>query len=162
MLDQPLQRQTVPELLAQYAAILAELHRRRVVRSRNAPVGDYAETLAAHVYDGQLAAKSQKSFDVTAADGRLVQVKARTVGPGVRTAAKFSPFRSFDFDIAVFVAFDLSSYAVTWAREVAAAAIRDEVSYSAHVNGSTVRIRSAERLGEDVTERFRAAQGPAH
>lgn len=37
--------QTVPELLAGYAMVLAELRRRGVVRSANAPAGDYGEWL---------------------------------------------------------------------------------------------------------------------
>ncbi len=38
-------QRTVPELLAGYARSLAELRRRGVVRSANAPAGDYAEWL---------------------------------------------------------------------------------------------------------------------
>ncbi|MBN6039981.1 hypothetical protein [Amycolatopsis sp. 195334CR] len=47
---------SVPELLGRYAAILAELRERGVVRTRNAPLGDYAEHLATKVYGGTLAA----------------------------------------------------------------------------------------------------------
>lgn len=147
---------TVPQLLAQYAEILAELRKREVVRTRNAPIGDYAEFLSAAVYGGELEPNSGKSYDLIAADGRSVQVKARTIGDGVRSSAKFSAFRSFDFDVAVFLAFDLSSYDLVWAHEVPSAEVRSATSYSAHTNASTVRISTARQLGTDVTDRFQA------
>ncbi|UJW36924.1 hypothetical protein L3Q67_44990 (plasmid) [Saccharothrix sp. AJ9571] len=77
------------------AASLQELRERGVVRTR-APLGDYAEYLAMRVYGGELAANSGKSYDLLAADGRRVQVKARTVGAATRAGAVFSAFRSFD------------------------------------------------------------------
>jgi len=147
---------TVPQLLTQYAEILAELRKREVVRTRNAPIGDYAEFLSAAVYDGALEPNSGKSHDLIAADGRLVQVKARTIGEGVHSSAKFSAFRSFEFDVAVFLAFDLSTYGLVWAREVASADVESATSYSAHTNASTVSISTARQLGTDVTSRFQA------
>ncbi|MEA5360247.1 hypothetical protein VA596_11935 [Amycolatopsis sp., V23-08] len=59
---------SVPKLLGRYAAILAELRDRGVVRTRNAPPGDYAEYLAAKDYDGTLELNSVKSYDLLAAD----------------------------------------------------------------------------------------------
>ena len=82
---------TVPQLLTQYAEILAELRKREVVRTRNAPIGDYAEFLSAAVYDGALEPNSGKSHDLIAADGRLVQVKARTIDEGVSHQAFGEP-----------------------------------------------------------------------
>jgi hypothetical protein len=67
------------DLLRLYGAILSELVRRQVIRSRNAPAGDYAEYLAMVAYDGVLAPLSTKSSDLRAQDGRLVQVKSRVV-----------------------------------------------------------------------------------
>jgi hypothetical protein len=151
---------SVQDLLAQYAAILEELRRRGIARTRNAPLGDYAEYLTAAAYNGTLAANSEKSYDVTGADGRLLQVKARTIGPGVRGSAKFSAFRSFDFDVAVFLAFDLLTYELAWAREVPRGEVQEAVRYSPHTNASNVRIRSAQRLGVDVTARFTSALAP--
>jgi hypothetical protein len=77
------------DLLRLYGAILSELVRRQVIRSRNAPAGEYAEYLAMIVYDGILAPRSTKSSDLRAQDGRLVQVKSRVVvsRPGGRQCA---------------------------------------------------------------------------
>jgi hypothetical protein len=146
---------SVSDLLGRYAAILQELRRRGVVRTRNAPLGDYAEYLAARVYEGELAANSVKSYDLLAADKRRVQVKARAIGPNARSGAVFSPFRSFDFDVAVLIAFDGSTYDVLWAREVPPADIEAASRFSRHINGHLPPVTAGVRLGIDVTTRFR-------
>ena len=94
---------------------------------------------------------SGKSYDLLDASGLRLQVKARTVGAGVHGSAKFSAFRSFDFDAALFVAFDLGTYDVVWARMVGRAEVEAAVSYSAHINASSLRIRTAALMGRDVT-----------
>ena len=56
---------TLRELLSGYARTLAELRRRGVVRSNNAPAGDYAEWLVWKALGGKLAENSsEKSWDV--------------------------------------------------------------------------------------------------
>jgi len=62
-----------------YRAILRELKSRGVIRTENAPVGDYAEYLVATALGGQLAANSEKSWDVLSENGEKLQVKARVV-----------------------------------------------------------------------------------
>jgi hypothetical protein len=151
-----LSRASVPDLLGRYAAILQELRQRGVVRTRNAPLGDYAEYLAKRVYGGELAANSVKSYDLRAADGRRIQVKARAISPGARVAEVFSAFRSFDFDVAVLIAFDSSTYELRWAREVPADDIEAAGRYSRHVNGNLIPITVGAGLGTDITTRFRA------
>ena len=68
-------------LLRQYAETLTILMERGVVRSRNAPAGDLAETLVAQAYGGHLAPPSQKSWDVELPDGTTLQVKCRVIDP---------------------------------------------------------------------------------
>ncbi|WIX85848.1 hypothetical protein [Amycolatopsis sp. DG1A-15b] len=147
---------SVPDLLGYYAAILQELRRREVIRTGNAPLGDYAEYLTARVYEGELEPNSVKSYDLESKDGKRVQVKARIVGPNTGAGAIFSVFRSFDFDIAVLIAFDHATYEVLWAREVPAADIEAAGSFSAHVNGHRIRIAAGKHLGTDITPRFKA------
>ena len=60
----------IPELLKLYAGILAELRRRRIVRTANGPVGDYAELLVAELVSGELAGTSEKSWDVLTPSGQ--------------------------------------------------------------------------------------------
>jgi hypothetical protein len=59
-----------------YAAI-DELKHRGIVRTSNAPLGDYAEYIVAKTYNGTLEKNSAKSFDILFSDGKTCQVKAR-------------------------------------------------------------------------------------
>ena len=68
---------TTGELLTLSRRILAELRHRDVIRTGNAPAGDYAELLVRVATDGELAPNSQKSWDVRTPQGERLQVKAR-------------------------------------------------------------------------------------
>jgi len=54
---------SIDELMNTYADLLLELNRRKVVRTYNSPVGDYAEWLITDKYGYSLEANSQKGFD---------------------------------------------------------------------------------------------------
>lgn len=56
-------------LFSLYQAILGELKHRGVIRTENAPVGDYAEYLVATALGGELAPNSEKSWDVLPSAG---------------------------------------------------------------------------------------------
>jgi hypothetical protein len=151
---------SVGQLLERYAGILAELRLRGLVRTNNAPIGDLAEYCAAIVYDGLLAANSEKSYDLIAHDGRKVQVKVRVIRSGTSPSAVFSPMRSFGFDVGVFILIDGDRGGVLTAREWTADEIRDAGKHRAHTNGVVVRVgqvRSATARGVDLTEMFRIA-----
>jgi hypothetical protein len=95
---------TTGELLALSRGILAELRRRGVIRSGNAPAGDYAELLVQRATGGELAPNSQKSWDVETPTGVHLQVKARVVtNPNASGERQLSVFRSWEFDAAVIV-----------------------------------------------------------
>jgi hypothetical protein len=55
------------------------LRDRGVIRSGNAPAGDYAELLVQRATAGELAPDSQRSWDVLTPEGERLQVKARVV-----------------------------------------------------------------------------------
>jgi hypothetical protein len=150
----PLATEPTPALLRQYAEILAELRARGVVRTSNAPLGDYAEHIALQVYGGTLAPNSAKSYDLVATDGRRIQVKARTVSATTSPSAVFSVFRSFDFDAATLIVLDARTYDLRWARELSPEDVRETSRWSAHVNGHLLLVRRAEKLGTDVTDLF--------
>jgi hypothetical protein len=148
-------------LLRLYAVTLTELLRRGVIRTRNAPAGDLAEELVARAYGGRLAPPSEKSWDVVAADGRRLQVKCRTVrGTGQSGQLGLSPFRSFDFEAAVVVLLDESTYDVVRAVELPAAAVREAARPVPWVNGHRVSASSS-LLGRadatDVTQQLQEA-----
>jgi hypothetical protein len=145
-------------LLRLYGQILTELIRRGVVRSRNAPAGDLAEALVARAYGGQLAAKSEKSWDVSVIDHKI-QVKCRVVDAGARRTQQFSPFRSWGFDICVFVLLDSLSYDVVRALEIDVADVQATSKRVDWVAAS--RISVAQVLAfpgvTDVTQRLQSA-----
>lgn len=126
-------------LLRLYSAILDELLHRGVVRSRNAPSGDFAEYLASTVYGGELAPPSAKGYDLRAKDDRLVQVKCRVVKPK-QSRGNYSFLRSWEFDVCVFVQLNYVDYGVVSAVEVPRAGVESLAQVNAHVNGSRVRL----------------------
>ena len=153
---------TLAELFQLYRAILAELRRRKVVRTENAPAGDYAEYLVAAAFGGRLAANSEKSYDVLSVDGERLQVKARVVSAPPKAAQlQLSPFRSFDFDSAVIILLSSVDYALWKAAKIPAAVVQAAGVHSNHVNGTIVFARAdlmdhAEAV--DITEAIRAVQ----
>lgn len=152
---------SVGELLGRYSAILDELERRNVIRTRNAPAGDYAEWLCARALGGSLLTNSQKSADVALADGTTVQVKCRVVSDPIRAGERqMSVFRSWDFDLAVFVLLDRSSYEVRHGILLPARIVQSAARSVDHVNGHRF-ILSGPMLShpgaEDITEALRSA-----
>ncbi|AXH95978.1 hypothetical protein DV701_07430 [Ornithinimicrobium avium] len=150
------------ELLRTYASILTELVKRGVTRSRNAPVGELAELLVQRAYGGILAPSNAKSWDVESADGRNIQVKARLVVPGATRAEQYSPFRSWDFDVCVFITFDAHTYDVLLALEVPAVEVQQLATAVPHVGATAARVSTRTPLGAapgavDVTPQVRAA-----
>jgi len=150
------------QLLQTYARILTELVDRGVTRSRNAPVGDVAEFLVAAAYGGTLAPPSEKSWDVCDADGRKIQVKSRLVVANKKGTQQYSPFRSWDFDVCVFVWFDAYTYDVIEGLEVPAEGIRTLASPVPHVGATAARVHTKTAFTSvpatvDVTARLRQA-----
>lgn len=151
---------TARELLSLYGAIIDELLRRNLVRTRNAPAGDYGEWLVARALGGSLEPNSAKSWDVRTPAGERVQVKTRVVGRGTRPSAAWSVFRTFDFDTAVFIRLAQGSYEVEWAVKVPRDALEPVGRYSAHIAGHLVRLRTdlfALHGATDITDAIRAA-----
>lgn len=150
---------SVGELGRLYRAILAELRRRGVIRTGNAPVGDYAEWLVARASGGALAPNtSQSSWDVETSDGERLQVKPRFVTNASNAGGRqLSPFRSWSFDAVVIVLFG-DDFAVWRAAKLPQALVEADSRYIEHVNGYRVMARDALLdSGEDWTERVQAA-----
>lgn len=149
-----LEHRSTAALLAGYGRTLVELRRRGVLRTNNPPAGDYGEWLVAAALGGTLASDpSAKSYDLTLADGRLVQVKARTVS-SPPTAGQFqtSPFRSWDFDLAAFVLLGVDDYRPMLGVLVPVAVVRAHAKPRPHVNGEVVFIRPPLTTSEGVID----------
>jgi len=149
-------------LFSLYRAILSELKSRGVIRTENAPVGDYAEYLVATAFGGRLAPNSEKSWDVLANDGEKLQVKARVVSaPAEPGQLQLSPFRSFRFDSAVIVLLSTADYAVSRASKVPRSVVESSAIYRQHVNGKVLFARPEIMNHPDATDLtaiLRAAQ----
>jgi|SRR5699024_7472657 len=146
----------VKDLLQLEAGIVSELRNRGLVRTNNKPLGDIAEQVVLRARGGTLAPNSTKSHDITDLRSRRLQVKAmgkRSVG----RAGRFSPFRSFDFDSAIFLVFGAEEFNLVLAREVSADEIEMVALYSPHTNGRQPTLRQVEGLGTDVTGEMRSA-----
>lgn len=152
---------TIGELFELYRAILRELRARGVVRTENAPAGDYAEFLVAAAVGGELAPNSEKSWDVRTPTGTRLQVKSRVVSSPPRSGQlQLSPFRSFDFDEAVIVLFSDEDYSVTKAVRLPRGVVEGLSVYNEHVNGHIAHARAAalsHPSAVDVTDLLRAA-----
>lgn len=149
-----LQTTSTRNLLRLYAEILTELLARKVIRSRNAPAGDLAETLVTAAYDGELAPPSAKSWDVRSSDKRRLQVKCRVISSAAKGTAQFSVFRSWDFDACVFVVFDCDAYALVRAVEVPVEVVRSLAHEAKWVAGHRLTLREFDGVGIDVTHRI--------
>jgi hypothetical protein len=148
---------SVRELLAGYAATLDELNARGIVRTRNPPLGDLAETLALRTYGGSLPKNSFASYDLVTDDGTTVQVKARLLDRADKSSQTFSAFRSFTFDVALFLLFDAANYDLVWARQLTAEEAASLGRRVEHTNSTAIPIRRVTTVGIDVTDRVTAA-----
>lgn len=146
------------ELLRLSRKVLAELREREVIRTGNAPTGDYAEWLVQKSVGGKLEPNSNSSWDLETPDGEHLQIKARVVvNPRDSGQRQLSPFRSWNFDAAVVVLFD-DEFKVRRAARLTPKELQKCARYSKHVNGEVVLAKD-EMLdsGEDWTERLRKA-----
>ncbi len=146
------------ELLSSYREVLAELRRREIVRTGNAPTGDYAETLVKVAFSGELAPNSEKSWDVRTPDEEKIQVKSRLLDDPTKSKQRqLSPIRSWGFDSLVIVLFD-STYRVWKAVKVPADLVRGTGTHSDWVNGELIIARDSllsHDKAQDVTELLR-------
>ena len=147
-----------PELFRMYRRILRELTRRGIVRTMNAPAGDYAEFLIAALTGGELADNSEKSWDIQSPNGERIQVKCRVVQEGKGGQRQLSPFRTWDFDRGVIVLFD-DDYGIFRCVALPADVLRAHATYRKHVNGDVVRATDAllnHEAAEDLTDKLKA------
>jgi len=159
-----LSKLSIAELFALYSGILRELRDRKIVRTSNAPAGDYAEYLVAAALGGELVTSSEKSQDVVA-NGRRIQVKSRVIAsPKSVGQRQLGVIRTFDFDDLAIVLFT-ADYSVWKAVLLPAEMAHQRSIYRKYVNGR-VLFATDPLMGEpgveDLTERLRAASKPQH
>lgn len=128
------------DLFAFYRATLTELLARGVIRTRNAPAGDYAEYLVSLAFGGALAPNSAKSWDILAPTGERLQVKCRVVSEPLKGRAQrqLGVFRTFDFDLLVIVLLSDVDYHVVRAVSLPQAVVEPLAVRYDYSNGYTV------------------------
>lgn len=147
----------ISDLLGIYGQVLEELNERKVIRSANAPTGDYAEWLVQRALGGELQPNSNKSADLIA-NKKKIQIKARILSDPKKSGQRqLSPFRSWAFDDAVIVLFD-RRYNVHRATRIKVAELKAVAKKDKWVSGHRVVARNAllDR-GHDITEKLREA-----
>jgi hypothetical protein len=154
---------STPQLLRLYSSIVDELLHRRVVRSTNNPVADYAECLTARAFDLKLAGKSVSGYDAVGNTGVRYQVKARrlTRQNGSRQLGfirGLEPGKSpFDFLVGILFTAD---FAVIRAALVPVAVVRERVAWAEPVKAWRLILSDTvwTLAGvQDITEEIRAA-----
>ena len=147
----------IADLLGIYGQVLEELREREVIRSANAPTGDYAEWLVQRALGGELQPRSNKSADLIVRTKRI-QIKSRVLSdPEESGERQLSSFRSWDFDDAVIVLFD-RRYGVRRATRIEVAELVAASREDKWVSGR--RVIADDGLldrGRDITTKLRAA-----
>lgn len=142
---------SVRDLIRLHFLTLDKLRTGGWVSTRNQPQGDWAENLVAKGYNGELAAKNTKGYDVTAPDGSQLQVKS------IVFANRTSFWNEWDFTSMVVVVLDEKDLSVMRAIEMP----RSEVCSIAKKTkrGYYVSLRDAfNSNGTLVTECLREAE----
>lgn len=155
MANSELGSHSVADLLSLYAEVLTELRDRRVIRSTNNPVADYAEWLVARAFGFELAPKSAAGYDVLAADGTRYQVKGRRP-TGANPSRQLSFIRGFGgasepFDYLIGILFN-EDFTVQRAAQIPVADVHQLAVWNAHVNGWRFILRDSVWLRPAVTD----------
>lgn len=150
---------SVLDLLRRYAEVMDALRLRKVVRSSNNPVADYAEVLVCLALQLERTTGSSAGHDaVDTATGLRYQIKGRRRTPQNRST-ELSAIRKFDtkpFDFLVAVVFH-PDFSVDYAAQIPAAVVDARAGESKHTNSRrflfTRRVLSDPGV-IDITERL--------
>jgi len=149
---------TVPELLRCFANILDELKERKVVRTRNNPVADYAEWLVTQQLGLSLERSSKRGYDAIDQNTKRYQIKSRRLDP-TNESKLLSVIRNLDtneFDYLVGVLFN-RDFTVKEAYKIPHSVIREHARFSEHVNGHLLHLQGEVLTApgvENITEVF--------
>ncbi|EMT6574969.1 DUF6998 domain-containing protein [Providencia rettgeri] len=141
------------ELLSIHSDILLELRSRNVLRTKNNPVGDYAEWLVSQAFKMKLLNNSNPGVDAIDSDGQKVQIKARRVTAD-NSSKQLSALRNYDaheFDYLIAVIFD-EKYNVIEAYQIPHAVIGNYARFSKHTNAHLIRLKGPILLDERIVD----------
>ena len=142
-----IERLPVSGLLRTYADVLDELRRRKIVRSTNNPVADYAELIAARGLGLDLALMSVSGYDAKAWDGRRYQIKGRRI-TAENASRQLSAIRGLEdgrpdpFDVLVGILFN-ANFSVARAAAIPVDVVRRLATPAPHVNARRFILRDS-------------------
>ena len=144
---------TEVELLRTHSAVITELTRRGVVKTRNNPVGDYTEWLVCNRLGLRVEGNSRAAFDAVDPVGTKFQIKGRQSS---NKSVQFSTIRNLEqqgFDFLIAVKFD-DYFSVRLAVKIPHFAVSKMARYQDYVNGHNLILTdgAAQQNGvEDIT-----------
>jgi len=150
------------ELLAAYAAIMDTLRSRKVTRSANSPLADYAEGLCARALGLKLEPNSTTGYDATDTEHHKYEIKARRL-TGKRSSRQLSAIRAIElqrFDLLAGILF-ASDFAVIRGALIPHAVVKAHGKHIVHVNAW--RFMLVDEVWHmpgvvDITDRLKTAQ----
>ena len=138
------------ELLQIHSAVIDELRRRRVVKTKNNPIGDYTEWLVCNRLGLQVQENSRAAFDAVGPKGIRYQIKGRR---SAANSVQFSSIRNLEqreFDFVVAVVFN-EDYSVRLAVKIPHDVVPTLARYQAHTNGHNL-ILTVDAVEQDGVE----------
>lgn len=129
-------------LLQLQGSIVDELKRRKIIRTRNNPLGDYTEWLVARALDLELATNSNAGYDAISKEGIRVQIKGRRISLSnkSRQLSTIRKYEEKDFDELAAVIFD-ENFNILEAVLIPHEVVGEYASYRKHVNGHILYIK---------------------
>jgi len=150
------------QLLHQYADILDKLRSCGVVRTRNNPVADYAECLAARALELTLERNSKLGYDAKNTKGERFQIKGRRLD-ATNQSRQLSVIRNLaaqEFNYLIGVLFD-HDFIVMEAYKIPHQFIGKYARYNKHQNGHIFQLKGPilqDPMVENVTRIFKEVQ----
>jgi hypothetical protein len=95
------------QIVALYGEVMAEMHKRSIVRSGNNPIADMAETVVADYFGVDPEPPNRKAYDVKTKDGKRIQVKALRRTKATRRGLSALRALCFDYVAVVIFEFDM-------------------------------------------------------
>jgi hypothetical protein len=139
-----LREQSVKELLQLQSQVISELKRRKIVRTKNNPLGDYTEWLVAKGLGLELATNSAAGYDGIDSEGIKIQVKGRRITPENKSR-QFGAIRNLeakDFDQLAAVIFN-ENYEIIDALLIPHEVVGEYAKYRNHVNAHIMHLKDA-------------------
>jgi hypothetical protein len=149
----PFSETTTPELLKVFCDLMDELRTRKIMRTANNPVADYAEFLVARALNLTLVGNSTAGHDAVAADGRRFEIKARRMPRG-STSIQLSAIRGLDeckFDVLAAVLFS-SRFEIERACLIPFEVVKTHAKYVSHVNAWNLILRPSLWMADSVED----------